>query len=182
MGQSVDDNRNDFSPKIREVICKRAQYICSNPDCRAMTLAPSDANADKVISTGKASHISAAAPKGPRFDSSLTSEQRSSAENGLFLCSVCADMIDKNGGIDYSTELLKKWKAEHEVWVRNNLNKSINPNISVIDGEHRASGRGNITGLDVHGPAFFKPGTKVIAEGEGNITGTRISYKKDENK
>ena len=36
-------------------------------------------------------------------------------------------MIDDNGGIDFSVETLKKWKSDHEIWVRNNLNKSINP-------------------------------------------------------
>jgi hypothetical protein len=32
-------------------------------------------------------------------------------------------MIDKNKGIDFSVELLKKWKSDHESWVRSNLNK-----------------------------------------------------------
>jgi len=147
-----------------------------------MTLGPSDEDITKFIYTGKVAHITAAAPKGPRFDSSLTSEQRSSSENGIFLCSNCADMVDKNNGLDYSVNVLKKWKQDHEAWVKSNLNKSANSMMSTIDGEHRATGRGNITGLDVQEPVFFKPGTKVIAEGEGNITGTRISYKKRDEK
>ena len=76
--------RDDFSPKTTESIAKRAQYICSNPDCRAMTLAPSAADLSKFIYTGKAAHITAAASNGPRFNFSLTSEQRSSSENGIF--------------------------------------------------------------------------------------------------
>ena len=35
-------SRNDFSPKIKEFISKRAAYICSNPKCRRLTLSPSE--------------------------------------------------------------------------------------------------------------------------------------------
>ena len=34
-------------------------------------------------------------------------------------------MIDKNNGIDYPAETLKKWKSEHESWIRENLNKKV---------------------------------------------------------
>jgi len=53
-------------------------------------------------------------------------------------------MIDKNNGIDFSVELLKEWKKDHEEWVRNNLNKSVHSIISVVDGEHTAKGKGNV--------------------------------------
>jgi hypothetical protein len=32
-------------------------------------------------------------------------------------------MIDKNSGLDFSVELLKHWKSDHDKWVRTNLNK-----------------------------------------------------------
>ena len=59
-----------------------------------------------------------------------------------------------------------------------NLNKSVTSPVSIIDGEHYAKGKGKVTGIDVQEPVFMKPGTKSIAEGEGNITATRISYNK----
>jgi hypothetical protein len=34
-------------------------------------------------------------------------------------------LIDKNRGRDFSVELLRRWKSEHESWVRSNLNKSV---------------------------------------------------------
>ena len=68
-------------------------------------------------------HITAAAPKGPRYDENLTEEQRTSADNGIYLCSTCSIRIDKNQGIDYPVNLLREWKAEHEKWVNENLNK-----------------------------------------------------------
>ncbi|MDP2857398.1 MAG: hypothetical protein Q8P50_05395 [Bacillota bacterium] len=45
-----------------------------------------------------------------------------------------------------------------------------------VAGEHIATGKGNVTGLDIQGPAIIKPGTRSVAEGEGNITATRIGY------
>ena len=157
---SKQDKRDDFSPRTKEIISKRASFICSEPDCRSLTLCPSDAEPKKFIYIGKVAHITAASQEGPRFDSSLTPEQRSSPDNGIFLCSNCADMIDKNNGVDFTVTLLKIWKNEHEKWVKDNLNKSVTPPISIIDGEHYAKGKGQVTSIDAQEPVFIKPGTK----------------------
>ena len=124
--------RDDFSQNIIEKVKMRASFICSNPDCRALTLAPSEFELDKVIYIGTASHICAASPKGPRYDKYMTSEQRGSLNNAIFLCTNCSVMIDKNEGKDFSIDTIKRWKKEHEAWVRINLNKSISlyPNIT----------------------------------------------------
>lgn len=177
-----EKKRDDFDTKTIEILAKRSSYICSNPDCRSLTLCPSETDSEKYVYIGKAAHITAASENGPRYDHPLTSEQRSSIENGIFLCSNCADMIDKNNGLDFPVDLLKKWKHDHEIWVKENLNKSVYSPISVIDGEHLAKGKGDVTGIDAQEPVFFKPGTKSTAEGEGNITATRIAYKKGETK
>jgi hypothetical protein len=176
---SKKNNRDDFNPRIIENLAKRASYICSNPDCRSLTLCPSETDSEKYIYVGRAAHITAASADGPRYDSSLTTEQRSSIENGIFLCSNCADMIDKNKGLDFPVDLLKKWKKEHEKWVSKNLNKSVNSLISTIDGVHHAKGKGKVIAIDAQEPVFLKPGTKSIAEGEGSITATRIAYRKN---
>ena len=89
-------------------------------------------------------------------------------------CDNCAGMIDKNGGIDFTEEKLKEWKSNHESWVRGNLNKSAANSIVIVDGEHHATGKGNITGLEINRPAIIQPGTIVRASGEGNVTGTKI--------
>jgi hypothetical protein len=39
---------------------------------------------------GEAAHISAAAPGGKRYDSSLTPEERRAPSNGIWLCELCA--------------------------------------------------------------------------------------------
>ena len=106
--------RDDFSSKIKRIISQRAAYICSNPDCNNLCIGPSKEKEDQINYFGKIAHISAAYEGGPRYDSSLTPEERSSIENAIFLCSNCADMIDKNNGVDYTTSVLKLWKENHE--------------------------------------------------------------------
>jgi|GEM_PF-2122185 len=117
--------RENFPAKIVEILKKRAAFVCSNPTCKKMTIAPSEEEDEKVIYIGRAAHISAASKGGPRYDETMTPEERSSIGNALFLCSNCADMIDDNGGVDYTIETLKKWKIDHENWTRENLNKSV---------------------------------------------------------
>jgi len=172
--------RDEFSIKVRDALAKRASYICSNPACRSITVAAAASDPEKFLFLGKAAHITAAAPKGPRYDPALTDAQRAGVENGIFLCSGCADVIDKNGGADFSADLLHSWKAAHEEWVRANLNKSIDSFITVIDGEHHARGAGKVTGLDVRRPALIKPGTVSTAEGYGEVTATRIGPERED--
>lgn len=152
-------------------------HIYVNPDCRSLTLCPSETDPEKCIYIGKVAHITAASKNGPRYDPSVTSEQRSSIDNGIFLCSNCAEMIDKNKGLDFPIDLLKRWKIDHEAWVKGNLNKSASSPLSIIDGEHHAKGKGNVTGIYAQEPVFIKPGTKSTAEGEGNITPTELHIK-----
>jgi hypothetical protein len=170
----MNNTRDDFSPTVKETLAKRASFICSNPNCRCLTLCPSDEDDEKYIYIGKAAHITAASKNGPRYNETLSSEERSSIKNGIYLCSNCADMIDKNNGLDYPKEVLLQWKEEHEKWVKENLNKSPHSLISYVEGEYIAKGKGKITGIKTRKPTVFKPGTKAIAEGEGEITGLDI--------
>jgi hypothetical protein len=82
-------------------------------------------------------------------------------------------MIDKNDGIDFPAEILRNWKADHDTWVRENLNKSSEP-LSEIAGMHEATGIGEVTGLSIKKPAKIEPGTVSRAEGIGKVTGTSI--------
>lgn len=119
------EKRDNFTKKIVDVLARRASYICSQPECKVLTISPSDTISDKFLYIGKAAHITAAAVGGPRYDDSLSPKERGAIENAIFLCSSCADMIDKNNGADFSTCTLIEWKLQHEAWVRRNLNKSI---------------------------------------------------------
>lgn len=119
----MPSTRGDFAKPVIDSLCKRAAYICSNPDCRTQTLAPSETEPGKHLYIGKAAHICAAAEGGPRYKASMSAKERAAITNGIFLCSGCADMIDKNNGADFSEDLLQQWKTEHEAWIAQNLNK-----------------------------------------------------------
>jgi len=166
--------RDDFDSKTIEILAKRASYICSNPDCRCLTVAASDVDEMKFIYNGIAAHVTAASKGGPRYDENKTPEQRSNISNGIFLCGNCSIAIDKNNGIDFSEQQLLDWKTEHENWIRENLNKSLTNSIVIVDGEHHAKGIGNVIGLEIKKSAIIQPGTIVTAEGIGNVTGTKI--------
>jgi hypothetical protein len=100
--------RDDFSPKTIDQLAKRVCCRCSNPDCGQITSGPqSDPN--KSVNVGVASHITAASPDGPRYDTSISHEQRKSILNGIWLCQKCGKLVD-NDSARYTVDKLKKWK------------------------------------------------------------------------
>lgn len=115
--------RDDFSAATKRLLAERAAYTCSNPECRRSQIGPADADNNKSVNLGKAAHICAAASGGPRYDENQTPAQRSSIENGIYLCGACADLIDKNNGAGHPTDIVRGWKEDHEQWVRDRLNK-----------------------------------------------------------
>lgn len=65
-------------------------------------------------------HIAAAAAGGPRYDPTMTADERSSATNGMWLCSNCHDTIDRDPAT-YPTPVLKQMKKDAEDRVRKEL-------------------------------------------------------------
>lgn len=106
------DNRDDFSQKTKDILCERVGGKCSNPDCRCETKGP-HSDLRKRVSKGVAAHITAASEGGPRYDPNISSEQRKSIDNGIWLCNSCATMIDSDE-IQYPVELLRFWKSKAE--------------------------------------------------------------------
>lgn len=100
--------RDDFSSQTKNTLGSRVGWRCSNPDCNQLTSGPC-INSKQSVNIGVAAHISAAASGGPRYDGSINSDQRSSLENGIWLCQNCAKLID-NDPMRYTTELLTEWK------------------------------------------------------------------------
>lgn len=105
-------DRDDFPPKVKSQLALRVGYRCSNPNCNKLTIGPSPAGAG-VLSVGVAAHITAAAPLGPRYDPSLTPEQRRSCDNGIWTCEICGRGIDGDESA-FPVELLRKWKRARE--------------------------------------------------------------------
>lgn len=104
--------RDDFDEKTKQVLARRVGYRCSNPNCRKLTSGPQSDPA-KAINIGVAAHITAASPGGPRFDANLSSTERKSPENGIWLCQNCGKMIDSDDK-RFSVALLKEWKKLSE--------------------------------------------------------------------
>lgn len=104
--------RDDFSAKTKRTLAERAAYHCSNPICRATTSGP-EAKSGGSLNVGEAAHITAASPGGCRYDSGLSSEQRSAIDNGIWLCARCATLIDKECDA-YPLALLREWKRHAE--------------------------------------------------------------------
>lgn len=108
--------RDDFTAKTKEILAKRVGFLCSNPNCNKHTIGP-NTNEEKVISIGVAAHITAASVGGPRYNAEISEAERTHIKNGIWLCSSCSVLIDRdiNG---YPTELLLRWKAQAENKIR----------------------------------------------------------------
>lgn len=100
--------RDDFTTPTKEKLAHRAGYRCSKPDC-GITTRGAGSDDDKTINVGFAAHITAASPNGPRFDPTLTSEQRKDQRNGIWLCGTHAKLVDSDGG-HFTVEELISWK------------------------------------------------------------------------
>src|SRR5579883_1107428 len=106
--------RDEFRAATIRTLAGRAGHRCSNPECLRPTSGPAVAE-DKSVNVGEAAHITAAAP-GPgakRYDASLTQEERRAASNGIWLCELCAKLIDTDEA-RFTVELLRKWKQDAE--------------------------------------------------------------------
>jgi hypothetical protein len=102
-------NRDDFSVRVLREIAGEVGHRCSNSECQAPTSGPSKQKG--VSSVGVGAHITAAAPLGPRFDSSLTPAERKSAANAIWLCNNCGRLVD-NDASTYTIGELARWKVD----------------------------------------------------------------------
>lgn len=102
--------RDDFRAPIRRKIERLAGHACSI--CNIPT---TGANADGSgeITIGTAAHICAASPLGPRYDREMSSAERSSASNGIWLCRNHGDEVDDDPK-RYTVEVLRRLKSEAE--------------------------------------------------------------------
>jgi hypothetical protein len=109
--------RDDFTEEVKRLLANRVGNICSSPYCNALTSGP-QIDSSKALNVGVAAHITSAAPDGPRYDPSLSPEQRRHPDNGIWLCQTCAKLID-NDEIQFPETVLRAWKvvAEHRALI-----------------------------------------------------------------
>ncbi len=111
-GQTGTFVRDDFTKSTIETIAKRAGYLCSNPECRILTVGAASGH-EGFVNVGVAAHITAASPGGPRYGPSLTPEQRRHQSNGIWVCQTHGKFIDSDDK-HFTVEMLRKWKRDAE--------------------------------------------------------------------
>lgn len=110
-------SRDNFTKVTIDILAKRVGYCCSNPDCKKYTVGPNE-DKTKATSIGIAAHITGASPGGPRYDENVNSEERKHISNGIWLCSNCATLIDKDEK-EFPIQRLLDWKEVAESEMRN---------------------------------------------------------------
>ena len=106
-------NRDDFTKGTVLQIAKRAGWLCSYPTCRKPTVGATSNDDEGDINIGTAAHICAAAPGGPRYDATMTTEVRSSAKNGIWMCRDYGKAIDSTDP-EFTVDQLREWKNQAE--------------------------------------------------------------------
>lgn len=104
MGRRLDD----FSASTIRKLKGQAGNVCSNPRCRLPTEGAAFSG-NGVVVVGVAAHITAASPGGPRYDATLTPEERRHESNGLWCCANHAKQIDSDDKT-FTVETLRQWK------------------------------------------------------------------------
>lgn len=100
----------DFSPDTIRRLKDRVAHLCSCCDVATTAAGPSNRG---VSTIGKAAHIHAAMPGGPRFLESMSVDECRSIDNAIWLCASCHDRVDTNADL-FPAELLHRWKASAE--------------------------------------------------------------------
>ena len=112
MSASTTSTRDDFSESTKRTLAARVNHRCSNPNCGAPTSGP-QVEPGKALNVGVAAHIAGAASGGPRYDSAMTPEQRADTANSVWLCQICAKLVD-NDQIRFTAVVLRDWKSVAE--------------------------------------------------------------------
>src|SRR5687767_487390 len=113
--------RDEFSQATKDTLAKRVNYRCSQ--CGQQTAGP-QTDPTKAVSIGVAAHITAASKGGPRFDPSLTPDERVSAKNGIWMCQNHGKLVDSDES-RYPVEQLRLMKAQAEAAALRSLEQRV---------------------------------------------------------
>lgn len=105
-------NEDRFKQATINVVAKRAGNRCSNPECGALTIGPTETPAG-VVNVGEAAHIYGANPGSARYVATMVPAERSAITNAIWLCGNCHKLVDDDES-RYPAGLLFEWQREHE--------------------------------------------------------------------
>jgi hypothetical protein len=108
--------KDKFTEKTKILAAKRVNFLCSYPECRCLTVSSSQEGNNKFSSIGEAAHICANSKGGKRYDKSMSSKERKSVDNCIWLCKTHARLIDTDEN-KYTVEVLRQWKKDTEEYV-----------------------------------------------------------------
>jgi len=170
------NSRDDFTAPVKRQLAARVAHKCSNPRCRASTSGPQLDEAGSV-NLGVAAHITAASPNGPRFDSSLTPEERCGAENGIWLCQNCAKLIDSDVK-RFTARVLWDWKEQAESAARDEMGRTSEAGSPSPQPDRASNIKRNLELRDALQKALLKPPalrrTQGIAHPYDNFQYSRV--------
>ena len=100
----------DYRPAHVKRLFALSGNQCAAPDCTRAIIAK-----DEKSVIAKICHIEAASYDGPRWNQSMTDDQRRHFDNLILMCDECHTIIDnKDNEAEYPKELLVGWKKQHE--------------------------------------------------------------------
>jgi hypothetical protein len=112
----------DFTDAVLKEITQKAMFICSSPECTRLTGYATTEGKARTIAQG--AHINAAGKNGPRANKGASIDFLKSAENGIWLCSICHKLVDDDPTY-YTESILKEWKEKHEKMMRTLVGKDL---------------------------------------------------------
>lgn len=122
--------RENFSIKTKDILAKRVAFKCSFLGCHKITIASGHKNSSDITNLGEAAHIYAASPNGPRYDPNMSFDERTSIDNGIWMCRHHARIIDADH-TNYSAETLKQWKKIAEELSFEALELNLSENVQI---------------------------------------------------
>ncbi|EJL65719.1 HNH endonuclease [Flavobacterium sp. CF136] len=109
----------DFNKNTIDTLAKRAAFMCSNPDCRVLTVGP-NSDPEKSTKIGEAAHIYGARIGSKRYIHTMTDPARAEITNSIWLCRNCHKLIDTDEQ-KYSANILFAWREKHEEFISTSL-------------------------------------------------------------
>lgn len=109
--ESVTKNPRAYTSGTKAALFRFSSGKCYYPKCRKEILA---FTAGQYLVDVQIAHICAAEPGGPRFDASMSEDDRRGIDNLILLCQAHHNLIDKVRPMEYPVELLRKWKLANE--------------------------------------------------------------------
>lgn len=114
MFDRMNTTARDPVPKAQEkVVIARSGNQCAYPGCALELTVNPQSVGDQPKATGKVAHIAGASPNGPRYDPDMSTPERGSANNLIYLCGTHHDAIDAQLH-HHTREFLIGAKKDHE--------------------------------------------------------------------